>query len=70
MTIRELAEAVQRAHSALSQKVAATEAASAELEAELPYPLSQVVRDMEEALARRSFHDRIAARLADDPEWR
>jgi len=109
MTIRELAESVQRTHSALSQKVAAmkaaglvevttgqdarskrvaltpaataladklaaewraTEAASAELEAELPYPLSQVVRDMEEALARRSFHDRIAARLAEDPAWR
>lgn len=108
MTIRELAESVQRTHSALSQKVAAmkaaglvevtqgqdarskrvsltpaatalagklaaewraTEAASAELEAELAYPLSQVVRDMEEALARRSFHDRIAARLAEDPEW-
>jgi DNA-binding MarR family transcriptional regulator len=48
----------------------ATEAASAELEAELPYALSQVVRDMEAALARRSFHDRIAARLADDPAWR
>jgi DNA-binding MarR family transcriptional regulator len=47
----------------------ATEAASAELEAELPYPLSQVVRDMEEALARRSFHDRIAAYLAEDPDW-
>jgi DNA-binding MarR family transcriptional regulator len=47
----------------------ATEAASAELEAELPYPLSRVVADMEEALSRRSFHDRIAARLADDPAW-
>ncbi len=109
MTIRELAESVQRTHSALSQKVAAmkaaglvevtqgpdgrsklvsltpaatalagklaaewraTEAASAELEAELPYPLSRVVHDMEEALARRSFHDRITARLAEDPAWR
>lgn len=47
----------------------ATEAASVELEAELPYPLSRVIADMEEALARRSFHDRIAARLADDPAW-
>ena len=47
----------------------ATEAASAELEAELPYPLSQVVHDIEAALARRSFHDRIAARLAEDPDW-
>ena len=38
----------------------ATEAALADLEAEIPYPLSQVVRDVEQALARRSFHDRIA----------
>lgn len=47
----------------------ATEAAAEELEAELPYPLSRVIADMEEALARRSFHDRIAARLAEDPAW-
>ncbi|MFC7220300.1 MarR family winged helix-turn-helix transcriptional regulator [Streptomyces polyrhachis] len=47
----------------------ATEAALAELEAEIPYPLSQVVADIEQALDRRSFHDRIAAKLAEDPEW-
>nr|WP_202238951.1 MarR family winged helix-turn-helix transcriptional regulator [Streptomyces sp. SN-593] len=47
----------------------ATERASAELEAELPYPLSRVVEDMRAALARRGFHDRIAALLAEDPEW-
>ena len=47
----------------------ATEAAVAELEAEIPYPLSRVVIDIEAALARRSFHDRIAAKLAADPEW-
>jgi len=47
----------------------ATEAAVAELEAELPYPLSRVVTDIEEALRHRSFHDRIAAKLAADPEW-
>ncbi|MET7334604.1 MarR family transcriptional regulator [Nonomuraea sp. NPDC005650] len=108
MTITELAESVNRTHSALSQKVAAmreagwvetvegrdarskkvtltgkaravvgrlaaewraTEAAAAELEAELPYPLSQVVTDMEQALERKSFHDRIAEKLAQDPEW-
>lgn len=45
----------------------ATEESVAELEAEIPYPLTQVVRDLEAALARRSFHDRIARRLA-DPE--
>jgi DNA-binding MarR family transcriptional regulator len=42
----------------------ATERALAELEAEIPYPLSQVVRDLEAALARRSFHDRILDQLA------
>lgn len=108
MTIAELAESVQRTHSALSQKVAvmrtagwvqtvvgddartkkvtltdkargvvdrlaaewrATEAAVAELEAEIPYPLSQIVADIERALERRSFHDRIAEKLAEDPAW-
>ena len=47
----------------------ATEAAVAEIEAEIPYPLSQVVTDIEQALRRRSFHDRIAEKLARDPEW-
>jgi len=109
MTITELAESVQRTHSAISQKVAAmrtaglvetvpgpdarskvvtitakttaiidrlmaewraTEAAVAEIEAEIPYPLSQVVVDIEEALRRKSFHDRIAEKLAQDSAWR
>jgi DNA-binding MarR family transcriptional regulator len=108
MTITELAESVNRTHSALSQKVAAmraaglvrttpgpdartkrvaltakarrlaprlaaewraTEAALKELEAELPYPLSKAVADAEEALARKSFHDRITERLREDPAW-
>ncbi|MGH3500854.1 MAG: MarR family winged helix-turn-helix transcriptional regulator [Nocardioidaceae bacterium] len=43
----------------------ATERALAELEAETPYPLSQVVRDLETALARRSFHDRVTTQLRD-----
>ena len=47
----------------------ATEAAIAELEAEIPYPLSQVVTDIEAALQRKSFHDRIAEKLASDPSW-
>jgi hypothetical protein len=42
----------------------------AELEAEIPYPLSQVVTDIETALRRTSFHDRIAAKLAADPDWK
>jgi DNA-binding MarR family transcriptional regulator len=108
MTIRELAESVQRTHSATSQKVAAmreaglvrttagadartrkitltakarrimgklaaewraTEASVAEIEREIPYPLSRVVSDIEEVLRRKSFHDRIAEKLAKDPDW-
>ena len=108
MTITELAESVQRTHSASSQKVAAmraaglvrtvpgsdartrkvtltakarrivgklaaewraTEAAVAEIEAEIPYPLSRVVTDIEAALRRKNFHDRIAEKLASDPSW-
>jgi DNA-binding MarR family transcriptional regulator len=108
MTITELAESVQRTHSATSQKVSAmraaglvrttagadartrkitltakarriigklaaewraTEAALAELEKEIPYPLSQVAADIEAALRRKSFRDRIAEKLATDPDW-
>jgi DNA-binding MarR family transcriptional regulator len=108
MTIRELAESVQRTHSATSQKVAAmrtaglvrttagtdartrkitltakahrimgklaaewraTEASVAEIEQEIPYPLSRVVTDIEAALRRKSFHDRITEKLAKDPDW-
>jgi DNA-binding MarR family transcriptional regulator len=48
----------------------ATEAVIAELEAEVPYPLNRVVADIEAALGRKSFHDRIAEKLAEDPAWR
>lgn len=107
MTIAELAESVQRTHSAISQKVAAmraadlvttlpgtdgrsklveltgksrqiigllaaewraTEAALADLEAEIPYPLSKVADDIAEALERTSFHDRILEKLAPEIE--
>jgi DNA-binding MarR family transcriptional regulator len=37
----------------------ATEAAIADLETEIPYPLTRAVRDLAAALARRSFHDRL-----------
>lgn len=108
MTLTELADSVQRTHSAISQKVAgmravglvkttagadarskqvtltakarriigllaaewrATEAAAAEIDAELSYPLSRFIADMEAALARTSFHDRIMRHLAQDPDW-
>jgi DNA-binding MarR family transcriptional regulator len=48
----------------------ATEAAVAEIETEIPYPLSRVVTDIEEALQRKSFHDRIAEKLAEDAAWK
>jgi DNA-binding MarR family transcriptional regulator len=48
----------------------ATEAAIAEIEEEIPYPMSQAVTDIEEALRRKSFHDRIAAKLKKDTAWR
>jgi DNA-binding MarR family transcriptional regulator len=47
----------------------ATEAALADIETEIPYPLSRVVTDIEQALQRKSFHDRIAEKLAEDAAW-
>ncbi len=46
----------------------ATEAAWAELEQEIPYALNQVVDDLNNALARRSFRDRLLGHL--DPRFR
>jgi len=42
----------------------ATETTLRELEAELPYPLSTVVRDIEAAFASRPFGERLRANLA------
>ncbi|MFI1097922.1 MarR family winged helix-turn-helix transcriptional regulator [Streptomyces sp. NPDC020917] len=64
-----LTRKAERVVGRLAAEWRATEAALAELEAEIPYPLSQVVSDIERALERRSFHDRIAAKLAEDPAW-
>lgn len=47
----------------------ATEAALAEIEAEIPYPLSRAVTDIERALERKSFYDRIEERLSTDTAW-
>ncbi|MGH2928726.1 MAG: MarR family winged helix-turn-helix transcriptional regulator [Candidatus Dormibacteraceae bacterium] len=47
----------------------ATEDAIADVEAEIPYPLSRVTDDVAAALARKSLHDRIAEKLAGDPRW-
>jgi hypothetical protein len=35
----------------------------------VPYPLTKVAQDIGAALARQSFHDRIAQKLAADPDW-
>ncbi|MFI2184166.1 MarR family winged helix-turn-helix transcriptional regulator [Streptomyces sioyaensis] len=64
-----LTDDARRVAGRLAAEWRATEAALAEIEAEIPYPLSRVVTDIEQALARKSFHDRIAERLAADPAW-
>src|SRR5215469_12789675 len=48
----------------------ATEAALADIEAEIPYTLSQAVTDIEAALRRTSFPDRIAEKLAEAAAWK
>lgn len=48
----------------------ATQAAIAEIESELPYPMSRALMDVELALERTSFYDRVKRKLADDPAWR
>ncbi|MGW5354282.1 MarR family winged helix-turn-helix transcriptional regulator [Streptomyces sp. NPDC004031] len=60
-----LTDKARRVVGQLAAEWRATEAALAELEAEIPYPLSRAVADVERALGRRSFHDRVAAKLAD-----
>ena len=47
----------------------ATEATIAEIESEIPYPLSRAAEDIRAVLDRKSFHDRIAEKLAADPSW-
>jgi DNA-binding MarR family transcriptional regulator len=64
-----LTRKARRAVAAMAAEWRATEAAAAEIEAEIPYPLSRVVTDITAALARKSFHDRIAQKLGNDPNW-
>jgi DNA-binding MarR family transcriptional regulator len=47
----------------------ATEAVLAEIEDELPYPLTRVAEDIAALLARKSFHDRITEKLAAEGTW-
>jgi DNA-binding MarR family transcriptional regulator len=64
-----LTRKAQREVAAMAAEWRATEASAAEIEAEIPYPLSQVVTDITAAIARKSFHDRIAQKLSNDPNW-
>ena len=59
----------ERIAAKLAAEWRATEASITELEAEIPYPLTRVADDIAAALARQSFHDRIAEKLARDPAW-
>jgi DNA-binding MarR family transcriptional regulator len=59
----------ERIAARLAAEWRATEASITELEAELPYPLTRVADDIAAALARKSFHDRITGKLAQDPAW-
>lgn len=64
-----LAPKAERIAAKLAAEWRATDASIAELEAEIPYPLTRVADDIAAALARQSFHDRIAEKLAQDPAW-
>jgi DNA-binding MarR family transcriptional regulator len=59
----------QRIAGRLAAEWRATEASIAEIEAEIPYPLTRAAADITAVLARKSFHDRIAEKLAADPAW-
>jgi DNA-binding MarR family transcriptional regulator len=54
----------ERVAGLLAAEWRATEDTIAELEAALPYPLSRVAADLRALLDERSFHDRIAEKLA------
>jgi DNA-binding MarR family transcriptional regulator len=55
----ELTEKTRRALPRIRAEWAATAAALADLEAELPYPVTALVTDLRAALDRRSFRDRM-----------
>lgn len=64
-----LTQKAERIAAKLAAEWRATEASITELEAEIPYPLTRVADDIAAALARKSFHDRITGKLAQDPAW-
>ena len=65
----DLTDATRSLLPAIQAEWAATAAAAAALDAELPYPLSDLVTAVRDALARRSFRERIgdAAATLNDP---
>jgi DNA-binding MarR family transcriptional regulator len=65
-----LAPKAERVAPMLAAEWRATEATLAEIESAIPYPLAQVAADIRAFLADKSFHDRIADRLAADGTWR
>ena len=64
-----LTRKAERIAALLAAEWRATDGVVAEIEAEIPYPLSQVAADIRAVLARKSFHDRITERLAADDGW-
>jgi DNA-binding MarR family transcriptional regulator len=60
----QLTRRARRLVSRMRREWVATEEALAELESETPYPLSRAVADLNAALDRRSFYERLEARLA------
>lgn len=58
--VAQLSDRARELLPAIDAEWAATEAASAALDAELPYPLSTLIDDLAAALQRRRFRDRIA----------
>jgi DNA-binding MarR family transcriptional regulator len=59
----------ERVAALLAAEWQATESVIGEIEAELPYPLTRVADDITALLARKSFHDRIAEKLAAGGAW-
>ena len=53
----------------LAAEWSATQAVIAEIESEIGYPMDKVVTDVERALERMSFYDRLKRKLAEDPAW-
>jgi DNA-binding MarR family transcriptional regulator len=59
----------ERVADKLAAEWRATEAAIAEIEAEIPYPLSRVADDIAAALRGTGFRRRILDKLANEPSW-